>query len=133
MEQMTGSARTGTCHLLQLRHVGARRPPWTADTADVPAGAPDRRRPRAQRSDGRAEYPRPMAAETSQTLDRGLRVLRTLAAAPHGLSITALAAEIGVNRTVVYRLGATPEQHGLARPDPAGRRHRRPRRPAPAP
>jgi len=64
-----------------------------------------------------------MAAETSQTLDRGLRVLRTLAAAPHGLSITALAAEIGVNRTVVYRLVATLEQHGLARRDGSGRLH----------
>ena len=48
-----------------------------------------------------------MAAETSQTLDRGLRVLRALAATPGGLSITALAAEIGVNRTVVYSLVAT--------------------------
>ena len=64
-----------------------------------------------------------MAAETSQTLDRGLRVLRTLAATPSGLSITALAAEIGVNRTVVYRLVATLEQHGLARRDPSGRLH----------
>ena len=64
-----------------------------------------------------------MAAETSQTLDRGLRVLRTLAATPSGLSITALAAEIGVNRTVVYRLVATLEQHGLARRDAGGRLH----------
>src|SRR4051794_41490515 len=64
-----------------------------------------------------------MAAETSQTLDRGLRVLRTLAATPSGLSITALAAEIGVNRTVVYRLVATLEQHGLARRDASGRLH----------
>jgi len=64
-----------------------------------------------------------MAAETSQTLDRGLRVLRTLAATPRGMSITALAAEIGVNRTVVYRLVATLEQHGLARRDPGGRLH----------
>ena len=63
-----------------------------------------------------------MAAETSQTLDRGLRVLRTLAATPSGLSITALAAEIGVNRTVVYRLVATLEQHGLARRDASARR-----------
>jgi DNA-binding IclR family transcriptional regulator len=62
-----------------------------------------------------------MAAETSQTLDRGLRVLRALAAAPHGLTVTALAAQIGVNRTVVYRLVATLEQHGLARRDSAGR------------
>jgi len=64
-----------------------------------------------------------MAVETSQTLDRGLRVLQTLAAAPHGLTITALAAEIGVNRTVVYRLVATLEQHGLARRDTNGRLH----------
>ncbi len=64
-----------------------------------------------------------MAAETSQTLDRGLRVLRTLAATPGGLTITALAAQLGVNRTVVYRLVATLEQHGLARRDAGGRLH----------
>lgn len=64
-----------------------------------------------------------MAAETSQTLDRGLWVLRTLADNPGGLTITALAAEIGVNRTVVYRLVATLEQHGLARRDSSGRLH----------
>jgi DNA-binding IclR family transcriptional regulator len=64
-----------------------------------------------------------MPVETSQTLDRGLRVLQTLAAAPQGLTITALAAEIGVNRTVVYRLVATLEQHGLARRDGSGRLH----------
>lgn len=31
-----------------------------------------------------------MAAETSQTLDRGIRVLMALAGAPHGLTVTAL-------------------------------------------
>ena len=64
-----------------------------------------------------------MAAETSQTLDRGLRVLRRWRPTPGGLTITALAAEIGVNRTVVYRLVATLEQHGLARRDAGGRLH----------
>lgn len=64
-----------------------------------------------------------MATETSQTLDRGLRVLEVLAASPGGLTVTALAAEVGVNRTVVYRLLATLEQHGLARRDSAGRVH----------
>jgi DNA-binding IclR family transcriptional regulator len=64
-----------------------------------------------------------MAAETSQTLDRGLRVLRTLAEAPGGMTVTALATQIGVNRTVVYRLVATLEQHGLARRDTGGRLH----------
>ena len=38
---------------------------------------------------------------------------------PSGLSITALAAEIGVNRTVVYRLVATLEQHGSPAATPA--------------
>lgn len=64
-----------------------------------------------------------MAAETSQTLDRGLRVLSVLANSPAGLSITELSAAVGVNRTVVYRLVATLEQHGLARRDASGRLH----------
>jgi DNA-binding IclR family transcriptional regulator len=64
-----------------------------------------------------------MAAETSQTLDRGLRALRTLAASPTGLTISALAVELGVNRTVVYRLVTTLEHHGMARRDSAGRLH----------
>jgi DNA-binding IclR family transcriptional regulator len=64
-----------------------------------------------------------MAAETSQTLDRGLRVLAVLAASSTGMSITELAGAVGVNRTVVYRLVATLEQHGLARRDGAGRLH----------
>ncbi|HET9861180.1 MAG TPA: helix-turn-helix domain-containing protein [Nocardioidaceae bacterium] len=64
-----------------------------------------------------------MAAETSQTLDRGLRVLSVLAGSPGGLSITELSAAVGVNRTVVYRLVATLEQHGLARRDASGRLH----------
>lgn len=64
-----------------------------------------------------------MATEISQTLDRGLRVLGVLADSPGGLSITEIAAAVGVNRTVVYRLVATLEQHGLARRDSAGRLH----------
>ena len=64
-----------------------------------------------------------MVAETSQTLDRGLRALRVLAATPAGLTVRALAEQLGVNRTVVYRLVATLEQHGLARRDHAGRLH----------
>jgi DNA-binding IclR family transcriptional regulator len=60
-------------------------------------------------------------AETSQTLDRGLRVLRLLAEHPRGLSITELAGALEVNRTVVYRLVATLEQHALARRDETGR------------
>jgi DNA-binding IclR family transcriptional regulator len=64
-----------------------------------------------------------MPSETSQTLDRGLRVLRVLAGTPTGLTVTELASTIGVNRTVVYRLVSTLEQHALVRRDRTGRLH----------
>ncbi len=64
-----------------------------------------------------------MAAETSQTLDRGIRVLMALAGAPQGLTVTALAETLGINRTVVYRLVSTLEQHSLVRRDGHGRLH----------
>lgn len=64
-----------------------------------------------------------MPAETSQTLDRGIRVLMTLAGAPEGLTVTALAEALGINRTVVYRLVSTLEQHTLVRKDVHGRLH----------
>lgn len=62
-----------------------------------------------------------MTAETSQTLDRGLRVLKHLAGTEHGLTVTELARKLGVNRTVVYRLLTTLEQHALVRRDASGR------------
>lgn len=62
-----------------------------------------------------------MTAETSQTLDRGLRVLKLLADTDHGLTVTELSVRLGVNRTVVYRLLATLEQHALIRRDLGGR------------
>ena len=43
-----------------------------------------------------------MPAETSQTLDRGLRVLGVLASSPDGLTVTELAARLEVNRTIVH-------------------------------
>jgi DNA-binding IclR family transcriptional regulator len=61
--------------------------------------------------------------ETSQTLDRGLRVLEALASAPDGLNVTDLAARLEVNRTIVHRLVATLEQHALVRRDAQGRLH----------
>ncbi len=64
-----------------------------------------------------------MATETSQTLDRGLHVLRVLSGTPGGLTVTELSAALGVNRTVVYRLVSTLEQHALVRRDSAGRLH----------
>lgn len=64
-----------------------------------------------------------VAAETSQTLDRGLHVLRVLAEHQFGLTVTELSARLEVNRTVVYRLVATLEQHALVRRDAKGRLH----------
>jgi DNA-binding IclR family transcriptional regulator len=69
----------------------------------------------------RRSYPAAMAAETSQTLDRGLRILDLLAAAPSGLTVAELAADLAVGRTVVYRLLATLEAHQLVRRHPSGR------------
>ncbi|MFS3127786.1 IclR family transcriptional regulator [Nocardioides sp. Bht2] len=62
-----------------------------------------------------------MAAETSQTLDRGLRVLEVLAATPAGLTVTELSAALGINRTVTHRLVTTLAEHALVRRDEAGR------------
>lgn len=62
-----------------------------------------------------------MATETSQTLDRGLCVLELLSAHPEGLSVTEIAAELGVGRTVVYRLVATLDKHGFLRRSADGR------------
>lgn len=62
-----------------------------------------------------------MAAETSQTLDRGLRVLEVVAESADGLTVTELAAVLGIGRTVVYRLVVTLEQHALLRRSADGR------------
>ena len=59
--------------------------------------------------------------ETSQTFDRGLRALSLIAASESGLSVTELAGQLGVGRTVAHRLLATLELHGLVRRDGAGK------------
>lgn len=60
-------------------------------------------------------------AETSQTLDRGLRVLEILAEHPEGLTVTELGHALDIGRTVVYRLVVTLESHSLIRRSPDGR------------
>jgi DNA-binding IclR family transcriptional regulator len=62
-----------------------------------------------------------VVAETSQTLDRGLRVLDRVAQRPDGCSVVDLAEDLGVGRTVVYRLLSTLEAHQLVRRDRQGR------------
>jgi DNA-binding IclR family transcriptional regulator len=62
-----------------------------------------------------------VAAETAQTLDRGLRLLHLVAEAPSGLTVTEAAGRLGVGRAVVYRLATTLGEHGMIRRDNAGR------------
>jgi DNA-binding IclR family transcriptional regulator len=62
-----------------------------------------------------------MAAETSQTLDRGLSVLGLLSESDDGMTVTEIAVALGVSRTVVYRLVVTLEQHALLRRGADGR------------
>jgi hypothetical protein len=62
-----------------------------------------------------------VAAETSQTLDRGLRVLEVVAESADGLTVTELSAALGIGRTVVYRLVVTLEQHAFLRRSADGR------------
>lgn len=56
----------------------------------------------------------------SQTLSRGIRVLEVLADADGPVSIAALAAELDVHRSIVYRLLRTLEDHRLVRRDTTG-------------
>ncbi|MGH8869409.1 MAG: IclR family transcriptional regulator [Actinomycetes bacterium] len=62
-----------------------------------------------------------MATETSQTLDRGLRLLALVGEDAAGFTVTELATALGVSRTVVYRLLATLEEHGFVRRSADGR------------
>jgi DNA-binding IclR family transcriptional regulator len=66
---------------------------------------------------------RAVGGETSQTLDRGLAVLQLLGSHEHagGLTVTELAAELGVGRPVVYRLVATLEARDFVRRREDGR------------
>ena len=64
-----------------------------------------------------------MTAETSQTLDRGLTLLTLLADTGEGMRVSEIAAELGIGRTVVYRLVVTLEKHALLRRAADGKCH----------
>lgn len=53
------------------------------------------------------------AADSAQTLSRGLDVLKYLAGSAQPRTSTEIAAALGLNRTVVYRLTGTLVEHGL--------------------
>lgn len=56
----------------------------------------------------------------SQTLSRGLSVLEIIGESDVPLSVAALAEELGIHRSMVYRLIKTLEQHGFVRKSPSG-------------
>ena len=62
-----------------------------------------------------------MAAETSQSLERGLRLLRLLADAPAPMTVTALAEALQTHRPVVYRLITALSREGMVQRDAEGR------------
>ncbi|MEU6780224.1 helix-turn-helix domain-containing protein [Nonomuraea angiospora] len=64
-----------------------------------------------------------MAAESAQTLERGLRLLRLLADGRGGRTPTELSAELSLSRPVVYRLLTTLMNEGFVRRDAEGRVH----------
>ncbi len=58
-----------------------------------------------------------------QAVDRALRLLELIAAAPDGLTGTELSAAAGVNRSTAWRLLATLETHDLVERDPDSSRY----------
>lgn len=54
-----------------------------------------------------------IGGETSQTLDRGLTVLKLLATSQDGLTVADIADRLGTARPIVYRLLRTLESHNL--------------------
>lgn len=63
----------------------------------------------------------PTHGETSQTLDRGLRLLEILATEPDGLTTPELASRLSIHRTVSYRLLNTLLEHRLVQRQEDGR------------
>jgi DNA-binding IclR family transcriptional regulator len=61
----------------------------------------------------RAKPTSPTGISTLQTLDRGLNLLSELAAAPEGLTVSELAARLGVHRTIASRLASTLGAHHM--------------------
>jgi len=59
-------------------------------------------------------------APASQTLSRGIRILEVLADAREPLSIDEIAGELGVHRSIAYRLLRTLEDHRLISRDASG-------------
>lgn len=63
----------------------------------------------------------PSRTAGSQTLARGLRALKAIAASPDGLTIQEVADRLGVHRTIAYRILNTLADEGLAHRNEDGR------------
>ncbi|PID96566.1 MAG: IclR family transcriptional regulator [Actinomycetales bacterium] len=64
---------------------------------------------------------RPTDRPASQTLDRGLRVLEHVSEAGVALSVAEIARQLGLHRSITYRMLRTLEDHGLLSRDERGR------------
>ncbi len=62
-----------------------------------------------------------MSTPQSQTLDRGLLILEQLAVAGTPQPVMAVAASVGLHRSIAYRLLRTLEDRGFVERDEAGR------------
>ena len=63
------------------------------------------------------------SSASSQTLDRGIRVLEVVTGSAQPPTIAEIAGELGVHRSIVYRILRTLEDRRLVRRDAAGRVH----------
>ena len=81
------------------------------------ARVPASRTPTAQSS--RSKHDR--AAAPSQTLSRGVRMLELVVSAEEAPTIAEVAQQLGVHRSIAYRILVTLESHGLLTRDSAGR------------
>jgi DNA-binding IclR family transcriptional regulator len=72
-------------------------------------------------SDESPAAPAPSKSSGSQTLDRGLRALEMVAAAPGGMTMQEVADRLEVHRTIAHRLLATLADHHLIARGPDGR------------
>lgn len=61
------------------------------------------------------------SGQIAQTLDRGLQILETLSQAPDGMTITQLATEQGLHRSIAARLLVTLDKRGFVTRSPDGR------------
>ncbi len=64
-----------------------------------------------------------VSSVTSQTLDRGLVALRLIATSDDSPTVAQIASELGVHRSMAYRLVRTLEAHDLVHRDGLGRCH----------